>query len=71
MLARDFSIGRTLGKGAYAVVKEAQYKFSEGLIAIKSYEKRKMVSKTRQKSVKREIQLLKNLSHPNIIKVFD
>jgi len=41
------------------------------VLAIKVYEKFKLVDATRKKSVIREINALRKLDHPNIMKVYD
>ncbi len=38
---------------------------------IKSYEKFRMTSTEKKKAISKEIEILKNISHPNIIKIID
>ena len=40
-------------------------------VALKIYEKEKIKDIQRQKSVRREIRLMKRLDHPNIAKLYD
>lgn len=40
-------------------------------VAMKIYEKKKLMEPQRYKSVKREIKLLERINHPNIIKLFE
>lgn len=57
------------GQGSYAVVKLAREKRTGQKFAIKTYEKFKLYDATRRRNVKREISLLQDLDHPNIIKL--
>lgn len=40
-------------------------------VAIKIYEKYKLLDPQRRKSVRREIKLMEKLNHPNIIKLYE
>ena len=42
-VSADYQIGKVLGQGAYAVVKEAQHRNSGFSIALKVYDKYKLV----------------------------
>jgi hypothetical protein len=65
----DYAIGKEIGKGAYAIVKLAHHKPTNKKMAIKIYEKVKLLDNQRKNSVKREIQILKKLDHLNIVKL--
>jgi hypothetical protein len=67
----DYAVGKELGKGAYAVVKQALHKPSNRKVAIKIYEKVKLIDTQRKNSVKREIQIMKKLDHNNICKLHE
>jgi serine/threonine protein kinase len=67
----DFVIGKVIGQGAYAVVRIGLHKPTDKWVAIKIYEKSKLVEPQRRKSVKREIKLMERMSHPNICSLFD
>ena len=67
----DYRIGKHLGSGAYASVKQAVHKPSGMILAIKVYEKFKLMEAQRKKSVIREINVLKKLQHPNIMQLYD
>jgi MAP/microtubule affinity-regulating kinase len=60
-----------LGKGAYAVVKNAVHKQTNKKMAIKIYEKFRLSDPQRKSSVNREIVILKKIDHPNIVKLFE
>jgi hypothetical protein len=65
----DYAIGKEIGKGAYAIVKQALHKLTNKKMAIKVYEKVKLLDTQRKNSVKREVQILKKLEHINIVKL--
>lgn len=59
----DYQIGKHLGAGNYASVKQAIHKETGLITAIKIYEKSKLVDKQRKQAVLREITVLKKLQH--------
>jgi hypothetical protein len=67
----DYAIGKEIGKGAYAIVKQALHKPTNRKLAVKIYEKSKLVDPQRKSSVKREIQILKKIDHSNIVKLHE
>ena len=68
----DYQLGRKLGEGAYAVVHCAYNKKTKDKLAIKIYDKEKVLSnESRKRSLSREINLLNKLDHPNIVKLYD
>lgn len=67
----DYVIGKELGKGAYAVVKQAFHKPTNRRMAIKIYEKSSFVDIQKKRTVKKEIEIMKSLNHENIVKLFE
>jgi len=67
----DYQVTKHLGSGAYANVKQALHKATGMIVAIKIYEKFKLVEQCRKKSVIREILVLKKMQHRNILQLFD
>eukprot|EP01016_Furgasonia_blochmanni_P047203 TRINITY_DN6916_c0_g1_i4.p1 TRINITY_DN6916_c0_g1~~TRINITY_DN6916_c0_g1_i4.p1 ORF type:complete len:529 (+),score=60.02 TRINITY_DN6916_c0_g1_i4:363-1949(+) len=67
----DYSIGKAIGKGAYATVRLAQNKKSNIKVALKLYERFILFDAQKRKNVRREIQNLKAMDHPNIMKLHD
>ena len=67
----NYAIGKHLGQGAYAVVKLGTQKKTKELVAIKTYEKYKLTDTRKKSGLKREIQILKMLDHPNTIKLYE
>lgn len=64
-------MGKTLGSGAYAIVKEAQHKATGELVAIKVYDKYKLIDVQKKRSAIREIKILKKMQHPNVVMLHD
>ncbi len=67
----EYRFGKVLGQGAYAVVKEAQHKETGYNVAVKVYDKYKLIDDQRKKSVIKEIKLLKKMHHENIVALYD
>ena len=68
----DYRFGRHIGQGAYATVKLATHKLTGAVLAIKVYEKFRLVDLYKKKGVCKEINVLKRLNaHQNIIKLYD
>ena len=66
----DYIIGNTIGTGAYGIVKYGIHKDTNRKVAIKIYEKSKLVDINRQKSVQGEIRILSKIEHTNIVKLY-
>lgn len=62
---------RTLGKGSFGKVKEALHVISGEKIAIKILEKDKIKKEEDLMRVRREIEILKRVRHPNIIQLYE
>ena len=62
-----YSVGKSLGQGSYATVKEAYSKRHKTMVAIKIISKRKAPQDYLQKFLPREIEVVKLLKHPNLI----
>lgn len=67
----NYKFEKVLGHGAYAVVKLAWDKVRAEKVAVKVYEKNVVLDPRKMKNVRREISILKDLEHPNIIKLLD
>lgn len=64
-----YEIIRTLGKGNFAVVKLARHKVTKTLVAIKIIDKTRLNPSNLEK-IYREVQIMKLLNHPHIIKLY-
>ena len=68
---KPYVLGKQIGQGAYAVVKEGINKTNNCKVAIKVYEKYKLLDAQRKKCVTREVAILKKISHPNIVHFYE
>lgn len=66
----DYIIGNTIGTGAYGIAKYGIHKATNRKVAIKIYEKSKLVDIMRQKSVQGEIKILSKIDNTNIVKMY-
>lgn len=66
-----YELGKILGKGAYATVRLCTHITELKKYAIKSYDKHKLKEPHRRKNIRREIQIMKILEHPNIVKMHE
>ena len=67
----DYEIKGVLGKGTFSKVKLGINKITHEKVAIKMIDKQFTLNKNNFDRIKREISILKNSYHPNIIKVLD
>jgi len=67
----SFVIGKQIGQGAYAIVKVAFHKELGKKVALKIYDKTKLVEPQRQKSVQREIKIMERMNNPFIAKLYE
>jgi serine/threonine protein kinase len=66
-IANVYNITKDLGSGAFSVVKLAEDKNSKEMVAIKCVDRKKL-SPEDLTMLRREVQILSSLDHPNIIK---
>jgi tRNA A-37 threonylcarbamoyl transferase component Bud32 len=62
-----YALQHQIGKGSYAIVYLANDFVGKKLVAVKVYNKEKMASITRQNIIENEIEVLKMISHENIV----
>ena len=67
----NYRIEKTLGEGTFGKVKLATHIPTSQQVAIKILEKDKIIDKDDLDRISREINFLKKLHHPNIIKIYD
>ena len=67
----DYEIKGILGKGTFSKVKLGVNKKTNEKVAIKIIDKQFTLNKHNYERIKREISILKNCNHPNVIKVYD
>ncbi|KAK2167205.1 hypothetical protein LSH36_31g04036 [Paralvinella palmiformis] len=68
---RGYAVGSTIGEGTYAKVKRAKSEKLNKNIAIKIIDRRRAPGDFQFKFLPRELSVLKKVSHPNIIKVYE
>ena len=66
----EFVLGQKLGEGTFGTVRLGTNKQTGEKVAIKILEKIKMINYDDKKRLEREINILKKIHHPNIVKVF-
>ena len=65
----EYNIKGIIGKGTFSVVKLGEHKKTKEKVAIKILQKNKIISKDDLIRIEREIEILKKLKHPNVIKI--
>lgn len=69
---KDFDIGRPLGKGHFGKVYLARAREAESFVLVlKCLEKAEIAAQSVQTQVRREIEIMQQLRHPNIIRLYD
>ena len=66
----DFVIKQVIGEGTFATVRLAVNKQTGEKVAIKIMDKNKIIQKEDKIRIEREIKVLKNLRHPNIVHLY-
>ena len=66
----QYSFVRNIGEGSFGKVKLARHKVTGQEVAMKTINRRKLISRDMQGRVEREIQYLQLLRHPHIIKLY-
>jgi len=67
----NYRIGATLGTGAFGFVKKVTHKPTGSVRAMKIISKGSMTREEESKRFLNEIEILKNLDHPNILKLYE
>jgi len=65
-----YKVGKTLGEGAYGKVYQVQHR-TTGLIRAMKAIKKKSVLKDEQEKLFSEVSILRDLDHPNIVKLYE
>ena len=66
----DYSIKGVIGRGTFSVVKLGENTATKEKVAIKILQKSKIINKEDFIRINREIEMLKSLNHPNVIKIY-
>ena len=70
ILIGDYIIKKTLGTGTFSVVKLGIHRITQKKVAVKILDKNKIESKDDLERIIREMQILTEMNHQNVIKVF-
>jgi serine/threonine protein kinase len=66
-----YKFGRLLGRGAFGKVNLGLHIASGRLVAVKSFNKNRLASENAKKKIYHETNLMKNLKHNSIVKIFE
>lgn len=66
-----YRVGRLLGKGAFGKVSLGMHRLTGKLVAIKCINKQCLTDEASKQKVMKEFAILKNLRHPNIIRLYE
>jgi serine/threonine protein kinase len=67
----SYEVGKTLGNGSFGKVKLGTNVFTKEKVAIKFFNHRRFATAQQVENTQREIEIMKLLSHPNIVKLID
>jgi len=68
---KDYRLGKPLGKGASAIVREGIKMGTNEKVAVKMYDRLESHNQQKRENIRSEIRNLKSLDHPNIVKIMD
>ena len=68
-IIENYVLSNEIGKGAYAVVRAGRNLNDNSKVAVKIYDKGKMMTPSRKKNAEREVKILEKLDHNNVIKL--
>ena len=68
-LLSEYNVMGVIGRGTFSIVKLAENKLTKEKVAIKMLQKRRIKTKEEFIRINREIEMLKSLNHPNVIKI--
>lgn len=66
----NYILGKTIGKGNSAVVKIATHSIIKQKVAVKMFDK-SVLDSDKQLRLRREIESMKHLKHPNIVRIYE
>jgi MAP/microtubule affinity-regulating kinase len=66
-----YILGKVIGNGAYAQVRQAMHRETRQQVAIKVYEKYLLIQDSRKQAVAREIKVLEKLNHSHVLKLHE
>lgn len=69
-IKETYKIEATLGKGSFATVKRAKHRETGERVAVKVFSKKKLSDDDRE-ALRSELEILKQIDHPNIVRLID
>lgn len=66
-----YEIGRTIGEGTFAKVKFARNSETGEPVALKILDKEKVLKHKMAEQIKREIETMKLIKHPNVVQLYE
>lgn len=70
-ISEAYQLLEYLGKGAFGVVQKVVHLLSNDIRAMKTINRDKLSLTSDEKKLNREVEILKRLDHPNILKIYD
>lgn len=70
-LNEEYTIKEFLGKGAFGIVQKVIHNLSGDIRAMKTISRNDFISKEDEQRLNKEVEILKKLDHPSIIKIYD
>ena len=67
----NYELGRTIGEGAFAKVKEGTHRLTEQKVAVKIIDKDKLPDEYALKNVHREATIMKLLDHAHVVQLYE
>lgn len=67
----NYIIGKTIGEGSFSKVKLGTHLVTNKRVALKIIEKAKITESADVQRITREIQILKLLNHPNVVRLYE
>ena len=68
-MVENYLLGNEIGKGAYAVVRAGRNLQDNSKVAVKIYDKGKLMTPSRKRNADREVKILEKLNHANVIRL--
>ena len=65
----DYEIGEVLGTGGYAIVRKVKHSITQKEYAVKILDKEKIHKERMADALRKEVLLMKMLTHPNVVKL--
>ena len=66
-----YLLGRTIGEGSYAKVRYGQHAESGRAVAVKVLDKAALLAGGLAEQVRREVEILRRLRHPNVVQLLE